>query len=102
MTPRHHDTMVSTMQPWCNLSLDNNLIDLLLLMWYSKKAYIIWSRQHYQSIKQYLLSSTSFLFCLQIQQPSFPRLSRGFEDNKALAGRIPKRLRLIATSALGG
>src|SRR5438874_1748651 len=32
--PRYHETMVSTMQPWCNLALDGNLnltsiIDLL-------------------------------------------------------------------------
>ena len=30
MTPRYHDTMVSTMLPWCNLALDNKLIDLLI------------------------------------------------------------------------
>jgi hypothetical protein len=32
MIPRHHDTTVSTMQPWCNLALDNKLIDLLIFI----------------------------------------------------------------------
>ena len=30
MIPWYHDTMIPTMQPWCNLALDSNLIDLFI------------------------------------------------------------------------